>query len=595
MTSVLLDPAKTQLPASHLYTGVAASHLGDVAAALVLTLISYGRLTVRELTQRSGLPAAQVRSALVSLIQLNCIRFWAEPGLDAVYYLFSAAGMAVLVHLGELITHIKTLYGAAEAEVVQNVIENGAVCVHELMATYGSAQEQHDKMAVLVQLYNHGWLRRHQRHDLCPPEDLWDKLYQETLKAMPRTATTSEIKRVAEAKEATRRKFHAALAAGQEPKDVFVVEHGVHRLRPGVCVAVNFQRYEKALRTRALVSLAASRLGLLTALVYRACCLLIEQKAPLLGHPDLEISGLVTDAEEEQMLLRSVENALVDSKATVFSMRDVCRALPANLDLRNSILTQNFVRPGKRSMPDGDGSAKKIKLEDGFAVPTENGAGVDEPDFEPPTGAALPELVTEHLRLLTASSVPFLVEVAPGLYTVPFLQLARAVKQYHHEALVKTTLGANALRVLKCVQTMRLVDEKAIANLVLLKEKTVKNEVYRLVTHGVLEIQEVPRSADRAALKTFYLFRHKPQPTYSYLSESLMFAMGQILSNVQTFKLEHRILLDKCEREDVKGHEDELLLDLELKALRDLRAREVANMVRFNRLKWLQFIFGVLK
>ena len=203
-------------------------------------------------------------------------------------------------------------------------------------------------------------------------------------------------------------------------------------------------------------------------------------------------------------------------------------------------------------------------------------------------------LVAEHLRLLTFNTVPFLFEVAPGSYTIPFLQLSKHVKQFHYEALIKTTMGTNALRILKCIKAMKLVDEKAISNLVLLKERTVKNELYHLINMNVIEIQEVPRSADRAASKTFYLFRHKDASLYRFLSHALAFNMGDILTNIELFKAEHKILLEKCEREDVKGHEEELLLESELKTLRDLQLREISNIGRFNRVKWLFTVFGTL-
>lgn len=598
MTVRLSEAAKSQAPFSYLYTRVASNHLGETAAIVISSLISYGRLTARDIHLRSQVPLKQVKTALVCLIQLNCIHYWSEAPAKTVFYSFNERGILTLLYAGDIITKVKTLYGNEFAELIQNIIENGNLTVRDYMASLPDEHVQHEKMALLVRLYNDGWLHRLQPVSFQPVEDVWNKLYQETLKNTPRTATTSEVKRVAEAKEKTKIKFNDLYAAGNDTRDVIALEDGIHKLRADITVTFNLSRYEKNLRSRALAELANSRLGLITLAIYSKCCSLVEAKSPELYQRFLSISGLITDPEELRMFLSSVENALVDSKATVFSIRDLARLLPSNLDLRNSILTQNFLRPAKRVQDDfGDLLSKKVKLEDGLAAPAEENGHMDNFHQESESDNHNPHsltLIAEHLKLLTSSNVPFLVEVAPGSYTIPYMQLTKSVKQYNYEMLVKTTMGANSLRVLNCIRLMKLVDEKAISNSVLLKERTVKSEIYKLVNMNVIDIQEVPRSADRAALKTFYLFRHKEAPLYKHLSSMLQYTMGDILTNIGQFKLEHKILLDKCEREDVKGHEDELLLESELKTLRDLQLREVNNLGRFNRIKWLYVIFGVL-
>ncbi|EEQ36912.1 putative DNA-directed RNA polymerase III subunit [Clavispora lusitaniae] len=595
MTSALTESAKTQSPFSYLYTRVALNHLGETSAIIISTLISYGRLTAKDISIKSKLTLKQVKIALVSLIQLNCIQYWKENSSKSVFYTFNDRGIITLLHAGDIIARIKSQYGEKAAELVQNIIENGNITVKDFISTLSDEQEKYDNMAILVKLFNDGWLHRLQIFNYHPAEDLWNKMYQETLKNTPRSATTSEIKRVAEATEKTKIKFNDLFLSGNESKDVFIVESGIHQLKSSITLGFNLSRFEKHLRSRALSDMAKSRLGLLTGFIYEQCCSLIEQKSADLRHRYQDISGLITNPEEERVFLSSVENALVDSKMTVFTIRDLMRHLPPDLDLRNSILTQNFLKPAKRVNVNGtDQPHKKIKLEDGSAI-TEMDIEF-ESDFhaENGDGPLSMTLVAEHLRLLTFNTVPFLFEVAPGSYTIPFLQLSKHVKQFHYEALIKTTMGTNALRILKCIKAMKLVDEKAISNSVLLKERTVKNELYHLINMNVIEIQEVPRSADRAASKTFYLFRHKDASSYRFLSHALAFNMGDILTNIESFKAEHKILLEKCEREDVKGHEEELLLESELKTLRDLQLREISNIGRFNRVKWLFTVFGTL-
>lgn len=590
----LLEAARTQSPASYLYTTLANSHLGETSAIVISSLISYGRSTSKQLATNTTLSLKLVKTALVSLVQLNCVFFWKEG--KEVFYSFDERGIQRLLYAGDIVTRIRVVYGDEYAQIIQNVLENGSLNVKEYLSSFDD-ESKYEASDRLLKLYNDGWLHRLQPHNYYPLEDVWSMLFQETLKNMPRTATTSEIKRVAEAKAKTKVKLNDYLSKGTDPKDVFIVEAGMQRFSPLITVTFNLARYEKYLRTRALADLANLRFGLLTSKVYEACCSLVEQNSPDLHPAFLEVSGLINDPEEERSYISSIENGLIDSKRTVFSLRDVPRVLSENVDLRNSILTQNFLKPPKRVHINGSAEkTKKIKLEDGTAHTVEVGdEDEDDGDYVSDNSTAKSlSLISEHVRLLTTSGTPFLMEVSPGSYTIPYMQLHKAVKQHHLSTLVKTTLGADALRVLRCIIQMKLVDEKAISNSVLLKEKTVKNELYKLTTMNLLEIQEVPRSADRAALKTFYLFRHKPVLAYRSISDALVYDMAEILTNVARFKLENKILLEKCDREDVKGHEEELLLESELKTLHQLQHRELSNLGRLNRVMWLQIVFGLL-
>lgn len=591
MSVELSEASKTQSPFSYLYTSVARNHLGEIAAVILSTLISYGRLNVRELSTRSKIPLKLVKTSLVSLIQLNCIKYWRDESSKQYFYTFDESGILILLHSGDIISHIKSNYGEDSAEVIQNIIENGHIKVEDYLSNVGDEEEKYNKQNIFVKLYQAGWLVRLQGFDLNPLDDLWEKMYQGILKDTPRSATTSEIKRVNEAKEKTKVKFKDLLESGNLPGDIFTTESGIQKIRSHIIMKFNLSRFEKHLRTIALSEFAKSRIGILTAKVYEVALSIVEKNSPDLKYPFNEISGLINDPEEERQYISSIENELIDNKKITFNVRDLISKLPEEIDLRNSILTHNFLKPGKKRGFDfeHDVPTKKIKTEnEEFEVSQTN-------DFESNTDNSDPHslsLVQHHLKLLSSSSsIPFLVEMSAGNYYIPYISIVKLLKDFTYDTLIKTTLGISSLRVLKCLKSLKLADEKTLSNSVLLKEKTVRNEVYRLINMNVIEIQEVPRSADRAASKTFYLFRHKPTSAYNYLTHSLVFSMGEILTNIQSFKNDHKILLEKCEREDVKGHEEELLLESELKTLKELQVREINNVARFNRIKTLYNIF----
>ncbi|EGW34379.1 DNA-directed RNA polymerase III subunit RPC3 [Spathaspora passalidarum NRRL Y-27907] len=602
MDETITEAAKTQSTYSFLYTSIAQTHLGEVASCIISCLISNGRLTSKELSQRTKIPLKSIKSALVSLVQLNCVYYWtSKDSAKTVHYSLNESGLLAFIHSGDIIQHIKERYGDDAAEIIQNVLINGHVKVEDYLGQYEDLEVRMEKQTLFFKLFSERWLVRLQPFNFSPIDDIWQEVFQECLTNTPRTTTTSEIKRVAEAKEKAKAKLTTLLESGQSPQDLYDSKDGIKKLQPHIIVTFNVSRFQKHLRTNSLVNFAKSRIGLLTAKVYEAALKVVEQNSPELRHPFLEISGLINDPEEEKFFINSIENKLVDERKIVFNIRDVMRTLSDDIDLRNSILTHNFLKPQlkKRPLEDSEEEAtKKVKLENDQSVTIKNeGESSDVGNGNAFTDNSDPHsltLIQHHLKLLTSgTAIQFLNEISPGTFSVPYAYLTKQIKQYNFESLIKTTLGQDAFRILRCLKSMKLSDEKTISNAVLLKEKTVRNEIYQLVKANFVEIQEVPRSADRAASKTFFLFRFKEWPSNKFLLNSLIYSMAEIINNVQDFKADHKILLEKCEREDVQGHEEELLLESELKTLLGLQNREINNIGKFNRIKTLYDIFSL--
>lgn len=590
--------SRIQSPRSFLFTTVAKTHLGEVAVVLISTLISHGRLTCRDLSQRSNLLMKKTKQGLVSLIQMNCVLHWKDTD-GSVYYSFDEEGMFVLIHGGDIIHHLKNLYNDENvAEVVQNIIAHGHISLNDYLGQF-ELEDRIAKEGMFLRLYNDGWLTQVTPLSFSPLEDVWQSIYLETLRSTPRNATTSEIKRVNEAKEASRIKFMEMIDTRDNPKDAYIIDHGVQKLNPELVVKFSLSRYEKHLRTELLAGLVRLRIGPLTAEIFRHGLKIVEKNSPSRSHYLLNIDGIINDPTDEQEFVNKIENRLIDDRKIVFTVREMLAKLPKadQLVLDGSILTENFAKPFKRKVEGENGEdsnghvSKKVKLEVGNEFDTiaiaaaatstmrDNSADNDQ-DLN---------IVSHHLRLLSAQS--FLIEVSPGSFAVPFLSLTEKLRERNFEMLVKTTLGTSSFRILRCLKKLKLGDEKLIASEVFLKGEDLRSALYKLVHNKVVEIQEVPRSADRAASKTFFLFRHKSFASYLYLRELLCFSMAQCLAQIQKFRDENKLLLSKTERVDVKGFEEEMLMELDFKALQKLRQRELFNLGKFNRIKSLYSIF----
>ncbi|KAI5959029.1 RPC82 [Candida margitis] len=583
------DIIRAQSPKSYLYTSVALAHLGEVASKIISTLIAHGRQTAKELGQRTRLTLKSIKSALVSLIQLGCVYFWQEK--DIIYYSFNETGLKILINSGDILNHVTQEYGEEEAETIQNVLQLGHIKLDDYLKQFDQDKPQRlNKEKIILKLFNDGWLKVLRIFDYHDMNDIWNQLFEDTLKKTPRSATTSEIKRVAEVTSNCKEKL-LQLIETQPASDLYINEHGFKKLNPNLVLSFNLSRFQKHSRTKTYANLAKSRIGVLSAKVFEAGLKSIESNTPDLTHPFIEIDGLLNNPGDVEDFKHSQESSLVAEKKIIFTAKDVLRHLPKVLDLRDSVISNTSGSSIKREFPDdenGDGGpTKKLKLENGHSATTSSTLDSDDDDQKL-------RFIQQHLQLLASgTNTKFIIEVSPGRYTVSFFHLSQAVKQFTYEALIKATMKDDAFRVLRCIKQLRLADEKSIAQAVLLKEKTVRSEVYHLVRANIVELQEVPRSADRAASKTFYLFRYKQQPCYDHLVNSLIFDMGEILTIINTFEQENKILLDKCQRVDVQGHEEEYLIESELKTLHSLQNRKIKNTVRFNRIKSLWDVYSL--
>ncbi|CCE83643.1 Piso0_004227 [Millerozyma farinosa CBS 7064] len=603
----ILRFSKSQSTKSNLYTTVAKTHLGEVAAVVISILISYGRLTAKDISQRSKIQLKLVKLTLVSLIQLNCIYYWHDKTSNNVYYSFNERGILMLLHSGEIIVHIKNKFGEEAAELTQHLIEFGNIKIEDYLINFKDEESKYKRESIITTLFTQKWLIGVSKVDFNPIEDLWMTVYEEVLRNTPRSTTMSEAKRIAEVKEEAKQKLSKLIENSRDVKQHIVIKDGLKRMNPSTIIRFNLDRFEKHLRTRCFVDFSRFKIGVLSSMVYEAALTAIEDNSPDMRHFFLEVTGLLNDPDERREFTNSIENKLVDDKKITFTLKDVLKYLPKEVDLRNSILSHNFLKPNpiskKRVNSDSEDQApKKIKLEPDsegqIQSPEEHTMEFE--DFQrnidvDNSNAQSLGLINQHLKLLASnSSVKFVVETTPGVYMVPFTEIVKNLKRHYYDTLVKYTLGADSLRVLRCLKACKIADEKTLANSVLLKEKAVRNTLFNLINLNIIEIQEVPRSADRAASKTFFLFRHKESNAYSFLRNSLLFSMAELSQNIIDFKSENKILLEKCEREDVKGHEDELLLESELKLLKNLKAREILNIGKINRLKSMFEVFGVL-
>ncbi|KAL8292342.1 hypothetical protein RQP46_001808 [Phenoliferia psychrophenolica] len=189
--------------------------------------------------------------------------------------------------------------------------------------------------------------------------------------------------------------------------------------------------------------------------------------------------------------------------------------------------------------------------------------------WKPPKGTA--EVVSEICRVLGCEddfnldqSRAFLSLAGGGdgvmaKWAVNYGPLGSGMKRALVEALILDKEGTEAVRCWRILDAKGKLEEKHLARLAFLPVKDAREVLGRLSASALIEQQEVPRSADRAPSRTFFLW----YVDYPKVVASLLDHLYKSLANVQAQKSyqlqEYRGLVEKRERSDVRLDPEGLL------------------------------------
>ncbi|CAG8593213.1 18383_t:CDS:10 [Dentiscutata erythropus] len=162
-----------------------------------------------------------------------------------------------------------------------------------------------------------------------------------------------------------------------------------------------------------------------------------------------------------------------------------------------------------------------------------------------------------------------------GMYFVRYNALCESLKQQVFENIILEKFGTKGARILKVLHTKQKLDEKAITAFTLMSVTDVRQKLIELLNAGFAQVQEVPRSGDRAPSRTFFFW----YVDYNKCYEIILNNYYRTLANIHQVRFEQESgaarLLDKKEKEDALKQLNsntfiQLLTENETKALSDL-------------------------
>ena len=185
----------------------------------------------------------------------------------------------------------------------------------------------------------------------------------------------------------------------------------------------------------------------------------------------------------------------------------------------------------------------------------------------------------QHLLLLAEHPYAFVTYIrrrhsTPESWTVNFRALTHRLRILELEKTIIARYGVEGLRIGRILQEKGKLDEKALAALALMNQKTMRSILTTMHEAGHLELQEVPRDSMRAPSRAIYLWFFDPERCGKKVLEETYKAMARCLQRVKVEREGVRGIIEKASRTDVVGKEEEFLNVEERVSLEKWRVKE---------------------
>jgi DNA-directed RNA polymerase III subunit RPC3 len=339
-------------------------------------------------------------------------------------------------------------------------------------------------------------------------------------------------------------------------------------LQPGLVLRVNYDKIDVALRNARFVEMAEHGAPPTTAEVYETFLRRVEYATKRCR----DTSEIPREGEEGEQFSLPIETYKI--------VTDV----DPHLNLSSSFgpldkSSESVNRRGKRPLENGV-----------------NGDHDDDDDKEDNNDTEISRAyeINQHLHLLEQAPLNLAshVRLSDGIkWRVGFRGLARKLRHLEIERLVEMRYGDVALRVLRILHAKGKLDEKRLQEISLLPFKDLRQTLASMQSGGFVDLQEVPKDAQRQPSKTIFLWYFDPDRVCNSVLEDTYKAMSRTLQRIKIERDLRRDFLDKTERSDVKGNEEKWLSEGELEQLQQWRNKEALLLAMVSRLDDLVAVF----
>ncbi|CAG8637023.1 3669_t:CDS:2 [Paraglomus brasilianum] len=436
-------------------------------------LFEKGRLPAALIARYSSLPLEKVKECLFILIQHNLV-YWAREVPDQtkspIFYQIDSREVLSRIKFGVYLNHTRNRFGNEGQVIITYVLLNGKASFKSLVEARNLSKRTKEYKTLkekYAELVTEGYLKYLKYTDALSAQDKQDAAEQRELAKMTTFVPTKKEKAEARAKVA----------------ELDSIESAGGRKRKKAVVDEDHSRLSKQPRTEDVFEI-----------IEDAQVRVNYERFNILARNDHITSFVEERINPAAKLVMKVILELADEK---------------RLDAEESraMSAQTIIR----KVPTEDILEDQIELER------------QDPSHE--------YLVSEYLDLLVEDGSKFIRkkdDSMSGLYSVRYKDLIERLKQRKLESILQEKYGSMAVRIYKILQAKGKLEEKNIASLAMLTQADARKIIDQLFVEGLVELQEVPKAADRAPSRTYYLWYAEPERCYQKILTCLYRTLGNI-------------------------------------------------------------------
>nr|AOE43190.1 RNA polymerase III subunit [Acytostelium leptosomum] len=271
----------------------------------------------------------------------------------------------------------------------------------------------------------------------------------------------------------------------------------------------------------------------------------------------------VVDSEEQNQMLVSEEKRILwrvnyDQFLIEFKLMACFEFVQTKLDQKAALIFNSMVNLCKKSIKlNQEHNTTSIFSEDilkEYNNTVELSDQIDKRQLDnylPLMQATRPSIITK-MQAQSRSSM-----ADSGVYQVNIANISAVLKQKMVESIIKQQYGDGGLRVFKLLLIKKQLEPKQIADFAMIPLKDSKTLLFKMMEKSIIKLQEVPRSSDHFAARTFYLFFVDYPNVASNFVEDIYKAIYNCRERLNAETLPHLDMVQKMETIP----EDQLSLD----------------------------------
>ncbi|XP_053743436.1 DNA-directed RNA polymerase III subunit RPC3 isoform X1 [Synchiropus splendidus] len=139
-------------------------------------------------------------------------------------------------------------------------------------------------------------------------------------------------------------------------------------------------------------------------------------------------------------------------------------------------------------------------------------------------------------------------ESGGGMFTVNLHKALANLARATIESVVQERFGSRSARIFRLLLRKRHLEQKQVEDFAMIPAKEAKDMLYTLLSHNLVQLQEIPKTPDFAPSRTFYLYTVNQLPTARMLLQNCYKAVANLIERRLFETNNNKRLLEKSQR-----------------------------------------------